>query len=167
MNKITSVAGIFNTAIALEKKAEAFYAGLSNKFSNYPEVSEFWKDMMKDESHHARFLQKTLDSLGEEQRLLPLDKSVSSYSEEEMQTYLSLCDLQCIKTLDDAYEMAYKLESSEINSKVKSLLKEFIKSDQMIYFILSVLDVHVSKLEKFEKSFGGAEFMKNLPSKAD
>jgi hypothetical protein len=94
-----------------------------------------------------------------------VNESVINYSDEEMQKYLSLCDLQGIKTLDDAYEMAYKLESSEINSKAKSLLKEFIKSDQMIYFILSVLDKHVSKLETFEKSFGDSEFMRNLPAK--
>jgi len=167
MSKITAVADIFNTAIALEKKAEAFYAALSDKFSNYPEVSEFWKDLMKDETQHARFLQKTLDSLSEEQRFLAVDESVANYSDEEMQKFLSLCDLQGIKTLDDAYEMAYRLESSEINSKVKSLLKEFIKSDQMIYFILSVLDKHVSKLETFEKSFGDAKFMRNLPAKTD
>ena len=165
MAKITAVADIFNTAIALEKKAGAFYAALSDKFSNYPEVSEFWIDMMNDEGQHARFLQKALDSLSEEQRLRHVDGSVANYSDEELQMYLSLCDPQGIKTLDDAYEIAYKLESSEINSKVKSLLKEFIKSDQMIYFILSVLDKHVSKLETFEKSFGDAEFMRNLPVK--
>jgi len=167
MSKITAVEDIFNTAITLERKAEAFYAGLSYKFSNYPEVSEFWKDMMKDEGQHVRFLQKTLDSLSEEQRLMHVDGSVANYSVEEMQKYLSLCDLQSIKTLDDAYETAYKLESSEINSKVKSLLKEFIKSEQTIYFILSVLDKHVSKLERFEKSFGDVKFMRNLPAKAD
>ena len=69
MQKTNTVSDIFNTAISLEKKAEAFYLDLSNKFSDHPEVSEFWKGMMKDEAQHAQVLQKSLDSLTEEQRL--------------------------------------------------------------------------------------------------
>ena len=85
----------------------------------------------------------------------------------EMQRFLSLCDLSRVKTLDDAYEAAYSLESSEINSKVKSLLKEFMKSEEMIYFILSVLEHHVSKLEEFSKSFGDEEFRQKILAKND
>ncbi len=70
---------------------------------------------------------------------------------------LSLCDLQNVKNLDDAYDAAYNLEFSEINSKVKSLLRKFMKSEEMINFILSVLEHHVSKLEEFSISFGDEE----------
>ncbi len=50
LQKTNTVSDIFKIAISLEKKAEAFYLGLSNKFSDHPEVSEFWKGMMKDEA---------------------------------------------------------------------------------------------------------------------
>jgi hypothetical protein len=84
-----------------------------------------------------------------------------------MQRFLSLCDLQKVKNLDEAYEAAYNLESSEINSKVKSLLKEFMKSEEMIHFILSVLEHHVSKLEEFSKSIGDEEFRIRILAKND
>jgi len=167
MQKTNTVSDIFRIAISLEKKAESFYLGLSNKFSDHPEVSEFWKDMMKDEILHARSLQKSLDSLTEEQCRIPVDAASTNYSDDELQRYLSLCDLQKVKTLDDAYDAAYNLEFSEINSKVKSLLKKFMKSDEMIHFILSVLEHHVSKLEEFSKSFGDEEARKRVLAKTD
>ena len=165
MHKTNTVSDIFRIAISLEQKAEDFYLGLSNKFSDHPEVSEFWKGMMKDEEQHARALQKSLNALTEEQRLMPVEVAGTNYSDDEIQRYLSLCDLQSIKNLDDAYEAAYSLESSEINSKVKSLLKEFIKSEEMIYFILSVLEHHVSKLEEFSKSCGDENFRLRILAK--
>jgi len=128
LQKTNTVSDIFRIAISLEQKAGAFYLGLSNKFSDHPEVVEFWKGMMNDEDRHARALQKSLDSLAEEQRLMPVDVACTNYSDDEMQRFLSLCDLHKVKNFDDAYEAAYSLESSEINSKVKSLLKEFMKS---------------------------------------
>ena len=167
MQKINTVSDIFRIAISLEKKAGDFYLGLSNKFSAHPEVSEFWKGMMKDEDQHARALQKSFDSLTEEERLLPVDVAGISYSDNEMQGYLSLCDLQRVKNLDDAYEAAYNLEFSEINSKVKSLLRKFMKSEDTKYFILSVLEYHVSKLEEFLKSFCDEESRKRLLAKTD
>ena len=167
MQKTNTVSDIFRIAISLEKRAEAFYFGLSNKFSDYSEVSEFWKGMMKDEIQHARALQKSFDSLTEEERLLPVDVAGISYSDNEMQGYLSLCDLQRVKNLDDAYEAAYNLEFSEINSKVKSLLRKFMKSEDTKYFILSVLEHHVSKLEEFSKSFGDENFRQRILAKSD
>jgi len=121
--------------------------------------------MIKDEIQHARALQKSLDSLSEEQRLMPVDAAGTNYSDDEIQKFLSLCDLQRIKTLDDAFDAAYNLEYSEINSKVKSLLKEVMKSEEMVHFILSVLEHHVSKLEEFSISFGDEESRKRVLAK--
>ena len=165
MQTSSTVSDIFNIAISLEKKAEAFYFGLSDKFSDHPEVSEFWKGMMKDEDQHARVLQKSLDSLDEQQRHMPVEAAGASYSDNEIQRYLSLCDLQKVKTLDDAYDAAYNLEFSEINSKVKSLIKKFMKSDEVIQLILSVLEHHVSKLEEFSKTYCDEESRKRILAK--
>lgn len=167
MQKPNTVSDILNIAISLEKKAGAFYFGLSDKFLDHPEVAEFWKGMMSDEDQHAQALQKSLDSLTEEQRLMPVDAAGTSYSDDEMQRYLSLCDLQKVNTLDDACDAAYNLEFSEINSKAKSLIKKFMKSDDMIHLILSVLEHHVSKLEEFSKSYCDEESRKRILAKTD
>ena len=167
MQKTNTVSDIFKTAISLEKRAEAFYYGLANMFSHNPEVSEFWKIMMKDEIYHAQVLQKKLDSLTEEQTSVQVDMLGIGYSDEEMRMFSSLCDLTGTENLEDAYDKAYRLESSEINSKAKSLIKEFMTSEEMINFILSVLEKHVSKLEEFSKSFGDEEIMRSILTKTD
>jgi hypothetical protein len=87
--------------------------------------------------------------------------------QDKMQRYLSLCDLQKVKTLYDAYHAAYNLEFSEVNSKVKSLIKKYIKSDEMIHLFLSVLEHHVSKLEEFSKSYCDKESRKRILAKTD
>ena len=153
-------------AISLEKKAEAFYLTLSIKFSNHPDVSQFWQGMMKDEIYHAQVLQKTLDSLSEETRLLPVDVVGFNYNDSDLKMLSSLCLGQNINNLEDALDIAYTLESSEINSKVTSLAKKFMKPDEMRYFVLLVLEKHVSKLEEFSKSFGDEEIRRGILAKS-
>jgi rubrerythrin len=80
LQKHNTVSDIFNIAISMEKKAGPFYFGLPDEFSDHPEVSEFWKGMMKDEDRHARALQKSLNSLNEEQRHMPVEAAGTSYS---------------------------------------------------------------------------------------
>ncbi|MBI5640873.1 MAG: hypothetical protein HZA17_10645 [Nitrospirae bacterium] len=167
MENFDTIAELFRRAISIEKKAGVFYQGLSKKFSNHPAVSDFWKTMMHDEAEHAGILQNILDSLSEERREETVDVSVMNISKEEVDYFSSVYSLLRIETLDDAYELAFRLESSEINSKVQSLISNYVPSEKRASLILSVLKDHISRLDDFSKLFGNEERRKSVMAEGD
>jgi rubrerythrin len=152
MARKKTVGALFGAAIAFEKKAEDFYRGLAKKFSGHPAVSSFWKSMMEDEMQHSRTLQEMRDSLRPEQ-LKSVGDDSSAIQEDELARFSALYDLSKVNNLDEACEMARDIESSEMSTKIQSLVKKFIPSEIRVEFVISVLENHVSKLREFSESF--------------
>jgi rubrerythrin len=152
MAKKRTVGALFATAIAFEKKAEEFYRGLAKKFSGHPSVSSFWRSMMEDEMKHSRALQEMRDSLTPEQLKSPGDDS-TTIQDDELASFSAIYDFAKVKNLDEACEMAGDIESSEMNAKIRSLVKQFIPPEARADFMISVLENHVSKLREFSESF--------------
>ena len=68
-------------------------------------------------------------------------------------------------TLEDAYQAAYAIEKSEINSTAGFIARKFVSSEERQEFIMNILKKHMSKLDGFSKLVGDAEFRKGVKAK--
>lgn len=154
---VRTVSDLFDLACQTERAAAEFYRGLSGLFSYLPEVRKFWETMMKDELSHARQLTEIRNLLTGQQLKSPADPAVMDKLAEEVSTFSPKFDLNEIESLDDAYEIAYDLEYSEVNAVFKAIVSEYVPSGERVRFVLQQNMEHVSRLEAFSKSVAGPD----------
>ena len=65
-----TLAYIFERLIEIEYKASKLYAELSKLFSHVSDISDFWRELVKDEIFHMNTLQEIHKSLTEEGLIL-------------------------------------------------------------------------------------------------
>ncbi|MEI6128104.1 MAG: ferritin family protein, partial [Pseudomonadota bacterium] len=106
---------LFDLAITGEKKAREFFTGLAAKCSGHADLAAFWKKLAAEESGHIGMLEELKSSLTARELNLPADHAMLWKAREVLQFSVEE-SLHKIKTLDDAYERAHELESSEINT---------------------------------------------------
>jgi rubrerythrin len=143
---------LFELAINWETQAHELYANFAKLFSHEPKVSAFWKQLSKDESRHRKIL---IDFLKE----IPRVKLLEEMSKEQRNTVMRIegliksADITKIQTLDDAYELAHQLETSEINTLFKMLVNHYLPDDEGHEFILSDVNEHIEMLMQFGKAY--------------
>ncbi len=113
--------------------------------------------MMRDEASHVQQLMEIRNTLSDEQLFEPADRSIVSKAKHELERFEEKFDIKNIATLDDAYEIAYELEYSEVNMVFRAIVSQFVSSAARAKFVLSQVREHVSKLEEFSKSMAAAE----------
>jgi hypothetical protein len=57
--------------------------------------------------------------------------------------------LSSVNTLDDAYEIAYWFEYSEVNTAFEVILSRFVPSDTRKDFVMDLISEHLAKLHSF------------------
>ncbi|MGD8795012.1 MAG: response regulator [Anaerolineae bacterium] len=151
-----TMATLFDLAITAEVAAQDLYRALARSFGHVPQVAAFWQDLMHDEETHAAELRKLCNSLPAGQLLAPVAPSLVSRAEKGLELaqedYLSQ-----IETLDDAFQIAQVLESSEINALFELLMSRYLEEQDKNEIIVSQLRNHTTKLLQFEQEFGNAE----------
>jgi len=147
-----TISELFTLAIEAEKAAMNFYSDLSLIFSHVPQVGLFWEKMAKDEVIHARELEDIRSMLTYQQLTMPSNSSLITKARRELGRFSAKFDIKSIKTLDDAYDIAYELEYSEVNTVFQAIVSEFVSSDIRSKFVLSLLREHVSRLEDFSRT---------------
>jgi rubrerythrin len=152
---------IFERAIQVECKAADIYEEFSQLFSHIPKISAFWRGLAEDEMQHANTLQDVRKSLTSEQLLSTCDKEMSE-EVARIQRMLSDDITASIKNLDDAYELAHKLEFSEFNAIFKFLAIEFVRSEELEQFVVSGIMQHQQKLIDFNRNFGDTDWRKGV-----
>ncbi|HYA31764.1 MAG TPA: hypothetical protein VED67_03320 [Thermodesulfovibrionales bacterium] len=162
MEKISRTDDLFAGAIAAENAAKDFYKSLSLIFSHVPEASLIWERMMKDEDFHSRELQAIRNTLSDEQLSKPLDQSIADKVSAEMNNLPAKVALNKVKTLNDALDLAYELEYSEVNAVFQVIIREFVSSESRAKFVLSLVREHVSRLEEFSRMIPSTEERRKL-----
>ena len=157
MNKASTVKDLLLLAISAEESARAFYAELSRRFGHMPDVSARWKELMNDEALHRNSLEKIFDQLSVEELNSPapdilqkLRESLHGHSLEDK--------LDSVETLDDAYDIAYWLEYSEVNTAFEVILSSFVTSEERQGFVIDLINDHVARLQ----GFGDAEWRQQI-----
>ena len=161
MIKITSLGELIEAAIAAENAARKVYLGFTHKFIFRPDASEFWQLMADDESDHARILSEMREHVPEEDMNTPIDARMAEKAE-QLQN-LDIRELvNSVENLDDAYRIAYDLESSEVNAIFNFLTIRFLSSDESYDIISATIDRHLLRLADFSRTFGDAEQCKQI-----
>lgn len=150
-----STESIFEMAITAEIAARNLYRGLAARFAHVPAAAQFWKGMMHDEEAHAEQLERLRASLTAEQLAAPAQPSLwrraaASYDLATQST------AESIRTLEDAYQVAHRLESSEINAIFEILMIRYLEMEHKEEIILSQIRDHTAKMVQFAQLFGEA-----------
>lgn len=165
MVKITSLGELIETAIAAENAARKVYLGFTHKFVSRPDASDFWQTMADDEADHARILLEMREHVSEEDMNTPIDARLAEKAEQ-----LQALDIRelvnSVANLDDAYRIAYDLESSEVNSIFNFLTIRFLSTDESYEIISATIDRHLLRLADFTRTFGDAEHCKHIAAVA-
>ncbi len=157
-------ADVFKLANEVERLQQDFYGQLVDIFSHVPEVSNFWKDMEKDEIIHSRALKRILDSVPQDQLFAPANPFIVARAKMVLEN--SADDrVKSIKNLNDAYEIAHDQENLELNMVYDFLVVELTLSNDIKRFALAEFEKHIQKLMDFSKRFGDVEWRKSIKIK--
>lgn len=161
MVKPTSLGELIDTAIAAENAARKVYLGFTHKFISRPDVSDFWQTMADDEGDHGRILSEMREHVSAEELSTPIDARLA-----EKACQLRTLDIHklvnSVGNLNDAYQVAYDLESSEVNTVFNFLTIRFLPTEESYDIITTTIDRHLLRLAEFTRVFGDAEQCKRI-----
>ena len=140
-----TVERLLDVAVRLEMAAGRYYEGLAQRFSHCPEVAEFWQVMAAEEACHENRLVQWRTSLSAARLSQPADAQMLRMGENLLGTSVEEL-LHGVHNLDDAYETAHDLESSETNTIFRFFLAEFSQDQRVIAVLMQDLDEHVERL---------------------
>ncbi|MCK8113912.1 hypothetical protein [Anaerosoma tenue] len=147
-----TVAQFFDRAISWERAAEVFYSALAEMFVADLAARDIWLKMAADEALHVTLLETGLVHLADDERAQALTAhqlDVVDSIERELREIRS----EKIATLDDAYELANRLESSEINSVFQMLVLDKLEPDTRSELVRSQFEEHVARLAELRRAF--------------
>ena len=148
-----TIGEILDRAIKIEKRVADLYAVFAKRFSHVPGMTDFWRDLRRDEIGHMGELRVVYESLPAEKLRVPESRAISISVHRAMASVEDDC-FGRIKTLDDAYEIACNLESSEINAIFEYLTMELAPASSRSEIITNQVDEHEKKLEDFDRLYG-------------
>jgi rubrerythrin len=141
----TTVRELLELATAAEEVAESIYRELEGRFAAVEEVAAFWSEYARDEREHIRVLEEIRDGLDEEQ----LSQTVRIQALKGLRSLVDTSIAETVggvKTLEDAFRVATRLESSEVNAVFEFLTAQFSLAQRAEFFVKAGLEEHVAKL---------------------
>jgi ferritin len=156
MSDRQSVHTLFEYAVAAEHYARDLYSEFARLFDANPGVAAFWQRYAAEEMGHARWLEQLLKKLPPETCDAPADFDKLEMARHMIKVPLATA-LADVETLEDAYQLAHALESSEINTIFEFLLFTFADDPQATQFARDQLRDHVARLSTgFPEHYTGA-----------
>ena len=163
MFQLLTLNELIDAAIAAEDAARKVYLGFTHKFAHHPEAAQFWQTMADDEAGHAQLLADIRCRIPAAELLMPVDARLAEQAEQ-----LKSLDIHklvnTVRNLDDAYQTAYRLESSEVNTIFNFLTIRFLSTEESYTIISTTIDRHLLRLAEFIHAFGSADRCKQIPA---
>lgn len=148
-----TVREILECAIKIEKRVADVYGVFSKRFSHVPGMSDFWTDLRRDEVGHMGELRVIFESLSAERLSALESRDISMGVCRALKSVDDEC-LSQVKTLDDAYEIARSLESSEINTIFEYLTVDLASPSSRDEMVTTQIEEHEKKLMDFDQQYG-------------
>jgi rubrerythrin len=143
---------LLELAINWETQAHDLFLDFANLFSHEPKVNEFWIQLSKDESMHIGVLTDILNNIPTEKRLMEVGTEQWN-SVTQVEELIKEASTKKVLTLDDAYELAQQLETSEVNALFKMLVIDYLPDEEVHKIIVSEVREHIEKLMRFGKEY--------------
>lgn len=159
-----SLRALFDHAQSIEMSAAGIYKDFSFRFGHIEDVSRFWSDLGDDEVKHAEILKETKLSIPCERLDGDADPTMW-YNVSAVLQKLNRIEQQKIKNLDDAYEAAHSIESSEIEAIFRFLTLDCFSTSIREAFIVSEITEHQKKLTEFGLRYGPKSVRESIISK--
>lgn len=165
MSQQLTLAELITAAIEAENTLRKIYIGFTYKFALEQEVSDFWQAMADDEATHAQILTKLRDQVFKGSLDLPVEVCL-------VRRAAALKDIDVkglvnsVHNLNDAYEIAFKLESSEVNVFFSLLTIRYMPVEESYDIITATIDRHLLRLAQFGRTFGNAEQCRQVAATA-
>jgi hypothetical protein len=163
METTTTLSQLFECGIGAEKKAHVFYLSLARRFLSRPDISAFWESMAKEEEGHARIFERSRDTLPKS-RLDAVIEIPMAQRADALDKLSVFGMLDSVHNLDDAYQLAHELESSDMNVVFNFLKFKLIPDGEKPGISPDVIERHLKKPIDFQKAFGEAQFRKQIPA---
>ncbi|MEW5830602.1 MAG: hypothetical protein AB1846_17055 [Chloroflexota bacterium] len=139
-----TIAELFEMSISLERQIQAVYLHWQMLFASAPKAASFWQEYAREEDFHAKLLLNLSEQLTAEQLAKPADTSIHECAQRTQQLVGSLN--KNVKTLDEALELATRIEHSEVNSILEFLVIHFSAKESTKAMVQSQLREHIGKL---------------------
>ncbi len=139
-------------AINWETQARDLFSDFANLFIHEPKVYEFWIQLSTEESMHIGVLKDILNKIPPEKRLMEVGNEQWN-SVTQVDELIKEASTKKVLTLDDAYELAQQLETSEINALFKMLVIDYLPDEEGHKMIVSEIREHIEKLMRFGKEY--------------
>lgn len=163
MIKLISLSELLQTSIAAEHAARKVYLGFTHKFIDQPDASDFWQTMADDESDHANILSGLRDHVSARELDSPIDERLAAKAA-QLKSLDARTLVNSVHNLNHAYQIAYDLESSEVNTVFNFLTIRFLSAEESYEIISATIDRHLLRLAEFSRIFGDAEHCKRISS---
>jgi len=148
----TTFEWLLDKAISWETTAQGLYEALEVAFSAHAIVSTFWHMMSVDEAHHGDVLRTIRDAMPPERLAEPVGRSEVGFVR-LVDELLADAGARRIATLDDAYELAHELESSEINTVFRLLVVGTMETTAKQRLLEVQFDEHAERLVNFSLAY--------------
>jgi len=147
---------LFQFSLAAEREASDFYRFLEGVFPSHPEVAAFWARMRRDEEKHVEELSRI--HAGIPANLLAAAADAGILAQASRIARFGLLERAAgLENLDQAYELAHRLENSEIATVFSFIREKFIPHCAQKNFTLSMLDEHLDWIMSLPRRLGDRE----------
>ena len=152
---MSTAKSIYRTCVGFEEKAAWIYLKLASHFSSNPGLSTFWLEMGMQEKQHAGLLQFCLNE-GLFARDLPKGDQITRIGRQLRDLEKRASDPKL--TIEKAFALAIKMESSEINAIYSHLSTSGHSSTYLLKRrIATYVPNHLQDLIDAARKFGIAE----------
>lgn len=159
---MSTIREIFDIAIAAEQAAQQIYRGFMKKFGHVAAAAGLWQDLLNDEIYHEQELKRIFGRISQDQPLSDDETELLAKAKHEVETISVEALLKSVATLDDAYEIAYALEHSEVNAVFGFLVRRHTSSEDQYAFVMSLIGEHIARLEHFSKTVGDSTWRQGI-----
>ncbi len=147
MPKKATVNDLLELAIALERATDLFYRKLAALFAHEPEVERFWRHYADAEAGHARWIENLKAQLSKERLSKPASPEVMKMAKERLKAKPEEL-LNEITNLEEAYQKALEIETSETNAVFEFLITDYALTSRSSEFLRAQLHSHMDELTR-------------------
>jgi len=143
--KQATIGDLLALGIQLEAGVERVYEEFAGMFEHCPEVAAFWRVLAGDEASHKNRLIEIGREMSKKRLSQPGDSRMLQEARKLLEVDLRERSAE-VRNLDDAYELANDLESSETNTIFRFFLTELHRDVKVLSTLMRDLDEHVERL---------------------